>query len=121
MKRLILFLVPVILLGCQKPEPVPTISMMLIGEWEKTEEFIDDVNMSFTPLHLNFTENILTVTDDSVTLTMSWEYVKEGDRDLLLLRQNGRILEKDINFINEREVYFQIAPGCNCVERFEKR
>ena len=109
-----------ILVSCTKPDPAPTIPMLLIGNWNKTGEFLDDVVTPFTPLRLVFTENVLTIENDSSTFNLNWIYMKENGRDLLILTGPTGVLEKEIDFISPKEVYFHLQPGCNCVEKFDK-
>jgi len=109
-----------ILVSCSKPDPAPTIPMMLLGNWNKTAEFNDNVVTAFAPLRLEFKERVLTIDIDSIIIQANWTYVNENGRDILILIQPTGTLEEEIDFISAEEVYFHIRPGCNCVEKFDK-
>ena len=94
--------------------------MMLLGNWNKTAEFNDNVVTAFSPLRLEFEEKVLTVITDSISFQSNWTYANENGRDLLILTQSTGTVEKEIDFISDEEVYFQIRAGCNCVEKFDK-
>ena len=121
MKYLYIIFLGLFLTTCQKPDPQPTVPMMLLGNWEKTELLIDDIVTQFDPLRLEFTADELLIESDSASFTVRWEYIREGTRDILLIIQGTSIREKEIDFISYDEVYFRIQPDCNCVEKFEKR
>jgi len=121
MKYLYIIFLGFFLATCQKPDPQPTIPMMLLGNWEKTEQILDDIVTQFDPLRLEFRENDLLIETDSSSFTVQWQYIREGTRDFILIIQGNNIREKEIDFISNKEVYFRIQPDCNCVEKFEKR
>ena len=106
---------------CQKPDPQPTVPMMLLGNWVKTEQILDDIITQFDPLRLEFTADELLIETDSSSFTVHWQYIREGTRDIILITQGNNIREKEIDFISNDEVYFRIQQDCNCVEKFEKR